>query len=397
MEPSGHAGPARTTINTLKAHALLSKALANDPKPIPSYLFPEIACLTQSPETCAAVLSQLLKVITPSGYPASSSSKSSTFIGRSNSTTPGAETGTGTGPSSSRSEPTLTGKLFGRIQGLAAPPPPVAMQVAYHQQEQRRKIVLWATSRLTAEVYTRAQLTMDHLDDIFDSADKPMEGNRWWLKAEDPWQCLATCIEVADAIRSGDPETYMSRIPVHQDGTCNGLQHYAALGGDMAGAQQVNLVPSDSPQDVYSGVARSVERMLEEQAAGGIEAAQMLVGKISRKIVKQTVMTNVYGVTFIGARAQIENRLKETPGIPEDQVRGLSTYLTQQVFASIGEMFTGARAIQDWLAESARRIAKSVPRSVVNPDTDEIQESLLHKKRKKQTSKQAIADQQMTS
>ncbi|KAG0277191.1 DNA-directed RNA polymerase [Linnemannia exigua] len=243
----------------------------------------------------------------------------------------------------------------------------------------------------------RAQFTMDHLDDIFDSADKPMEGNRWWLKAEDPWQCLATCIEVADAIRSGDPETFMSRMPVHQDGTCNGLQHYAALGGDMAGAQQVNLVPSDSPQDVYSGVARSVERMLEVQAAGGNESAQMLVGKISRKIVKQTVMTNVYGVTFIGARAQIENRLKETPGIPEDQVRGLSTYLTQQVFASIGEMFTGARAIQDWLAESARRIAKSVPRSVVNPDTDEIQESLLVKKRKKQTTKQAIADQQMTS
>ncbi|KAF9281673.1 DNA-directed RNA polymerase [Linnemannia elongata] len=242
----------------------------------------------------------------------------------------------------------------------------------------------------------RAQFTMDHLDEIFDSADKPMDGNRWWLKAEDPWQCLATCIEITDAIRSGDPETFMSRVPVHQDGTCNGLQHYAALGGDMAGAQQVNLVPSDSPQDVYSGVARAVERMLETQAASGVEAAQMLVGKISRKIVKQTVMTNVYGVTFIGARAQIENRLKETPGIPEDQVRGLSTYLTQQVFASIGEMFTGARAIQDWLAESARRIAKSVPKSVVNPETDEIQESLLNK-RKKQTSKQAIADQQMTS
>ncbi|KAG0091794.1 DNA-directed RNA polymerase [Podila epicladia] len=245
----------------------------------------------------------------------------------------------------------------------------------------------------------RAQFTMDHLEDIFDSADKPMEGRRWWLKAEDPWQCLATCIEVADAIRSGDPENFMSRIPVHQDGTCNGLQHYAALGGDMAGAQQVNLVPSDSPQDVYTGVAQAVERMLEKQAAEGVESAQILVGKVTRKIVKQTVMTNVYGVTFIGARAQIENRLKETEGIPEDQVRTLSTYLTQQVFASIGEMFTGARAIQDWLAESARRIAKSVPKSVVNPETEEIHENLVNnnKRKKAKTSKQAIADQQMTS
>ncbi|KAF9955200.1 DNA-directed RNA polymerase [Modicella reniformis] len=243
----------------------------------------------------------------------------------------------------------------------------------------------------------RAQFTMDHLDDIFDSADKPMEGRRWWLQAEDPWQCLATCIEITEAIRSDDPESYMSSIPVHQDGTCNGLQHYAALGGDIAGAEQVNLIASDAPQDVYSGVAQAVERLLKKQAAEGVESAKILSGKVTRKIVKQTVMTNVYGVTFIGARAQIENRLKETEGIPADQVRALSTYLTQQVFASLGELFTGARAIQEWLAESARRIAKSIPKNVVSPDTEEVEERHLGKGRKKKTSKQAIADQQMTS
>jgi len=242
----------------------------------------------------------------------------------------------------------------------------------------------------------RAQFAMDHLEDIIDSADKPMEGRRWWLQAEDPWQCLATCIEITEAIRSGDPETYMSRIPVHQDGTCNGLQHYAALGGDIAGAQQVNLVPSDAPQDVYSGVAQAVERILAKQAAEGVESARILSGKVTRKIVKQTVMTNVYGVTFVGARAQIENRLKETEGIPAEQVTFLSTYLTQQVFASLGELFTGARAIQDWLAESARRIAKSVPKSVVIPESDEVEEE-SGRGRKKKSSKQSIADQQMTS
>ncbi|KAG0237059.1 DNA-directed RNA polymerase [Actinomortierella wolfii] len=244
----------------------------------------------------------------------------------------------------------------------------------------------------------RAQYAMDHLEDIFDSADNPMTGRQWWLKAEDPWQCLATCFEITDAIRSGNPETYKSRIPVHQDGTCNGLQHYAALGGDMAGAKQVNLVPSDSPQDVYSGVAKTVEALLEKQAADGVEQAKILAGKISRKIVKQTVMTNVYGVTFVGARAQIENRLKETEGIPEDQVRQLSTYLTQQVFASLGELFTGARAIQDWLAESARRIAKSVPKSVVDPEeAGEIEEMGRGKKKSKAVNRKNIASQQMTS
>lgn len=33
--------------------------------------------------------------------------------------------------------------------------------------------------------------------------------------------------------------------------------------------------------------------------------------KVDRKMVKQTVMTSVYGVTFIGAREQIRKRLKE--------------------------------------------------------------------------------------
>lgn len=43
-----------------------------------------------------------------------------------------------------------------------------------------------------------------------------------------------------------------------QDGSCNGLQHYAALGRDVIGATSVNLMPCEVPQDVYSGVAQQV-------------------------------------------------------------------------------------------------------------------------------------------
>lgn len=51
---------------------------------------------------------------------------------------------------------------------------------------------------------------------------------------------------------------YMCGFPVHQDGSCNGLQHYAALGGDASGAAAVNLAPSPRPQDVYTAVAAKV-------------------------------------------------------------------------------------------------------------------------------------------
>ena len=43
-----------------------------------------------------------------------------------------------------------------------------------------------------------------------------------------------------------------------QDGSCNVLQHYAAMGRDQKGAEAVNLCPLDVPQDVYSDVVKMV-------------------------------------------------------------------------------------------------------------------------------------------
>lgn len=62
----------------------------------------------------------------------------------------------------------------------------------------------------------RIAFAENHLDDIFDSADKPLEGGRWWLGAEDPFQCLAACINIAEALRSSSPEATISHMPVHQ-------------------------------------------------------------------------------------------------------------------------------------------------------------------------------------
>ena len=65
-------------------------------------------------------------------------------------------------------------------------------------------------------------------------------------------------MEIAAATRSKDPAKFVSHFPVHQDGSCNGLQHYAALGRDTAGAKSVNLFPFDRPSDVYQEVVELV-------------------------------------------------------------------------------------------------------------------------------------------
>mmetsp|Transcript_37458 Transcript_37458/g.96760 ORF Transcript_37458/g.96760 Transcript_37458/m.96760 type:complete len:248 (-) Transcript_37458:657-1400(-) len=93
----------------------------------------------------------------------------------------------------------------------------------------------------------------------------------------------------------------------------------------------------------------------------------MLKGEITRKIVKQTVMTSVYGVTFIGARKQIQNRLEElgagklTAGtlghIDDTQVYRASMYLARLTLNSLGDIFVGATTIMDWLATVAKEVA----------------------------------------
>ncbi|XP_066492068.1 DNA-directed RNA polymerase, mitochondrial [Tiliqua scincoides] len=195
--------------------------------------------------------------------------------------------------------------------------------------------------------------------DILDSADYPLTGRKWWMSTDEPWQALACCMEIAKAMRAPDPAAYISHFPVHQDGSCNGLQHYAALGRDVVGAVSVNLTPCDVPQDVYSGVAQQVEVFRKQDAEQGVRIAQLLEGFIGRKVVKQTVMTVVYGVTRYGGRLQIEKRLKEMDDFPQECVWEASHYLVQQVFNSLKEMFSGTREIQSWLTESARLIAKS--------------------------------------
>lgn len=177
-----------------------------------------------------------------------------------------------------------------------------------------------------------------------------------------------------------DPSKYECHIPVAQDGTCNGLQHYAALGGDLAGAKQVNLEPSDQPQDVYTGVAELVKEKIESDLKLGDPCAKALHGLITRKVVKQTVMTSVYGVTFIGAKAQIQGQLVELDKFPRKETQVLALYLTKMVFSSIRTMFSGANMIQGWLVTCAKRISRSVGpcqlEHLKDPDTGHTRQSV---------------------
>ena len=63
------------------------------------------------------------------------------------------------------------------------------------------------------------------------------------------------------------------------------------------------MADSERPGDVYTAILKLVIAEIEnERDSQLLEVAEGLKGNVTRKVIKQTVMTSVYGVTFIGAR-----------------------------------------------------------------------------------------------
>eukprot|EP00210_Caulerpa_lentillifera_P000641 g619.t1 len=205
----------------------------------------------------------------------------------------------------------------------------------------------------------RLQFGRKNLDRILDSANRPLDGAQWWMDADSPWQFLATCKEIRNALNCDTPEEYISHMHVHQDGSCNGLQHYAALGRDATGAAAVNLRRCDAPNDVYSEIATIVRGIVQEDAAKGHRWAQILDGHVDRKLVKQTVMTSVYGVTFIGAREQIANRLRERGWDDNHELYQVSFYAARVTMTGLHQMFKTAKDVMHWLSNCAKEIARN--------------------------------------
>ncbi|XP_072054207.1 DNA-directed RNA polymerase 2A-like [Arachis hypogaea] len=86
--------------------------------------------------------------------------------------------------------------------------------------------------------------------------------------------------------------------------------------------------------------------------------ARRLVNQVDRKLVKQTMMTSVYGVMYIGAPKQIKRRLKEREsGLDDDELFGTSCYAAKVTLTALEEMFQGARNIMKWLCDYAKVIA----------------------------------------
>lgn len=257
-----------------------------------------------------------------------------------------------------------------------------SLMMFWHSQKLEKHGADWLKYQLAAN-YGKDKLNMqdrlafvdENMHSILSSANNPFT-EKWWQKAEKPWQTLSLCFEIQklhDFVTKGNQVSeYYCHIPISLDGSCNGLQHYAALGADQDGGESVNLVPNskNERQDVYSAVLDIVESKVINNTEGesGL-LIDMAKSVLSRKLIKQTVMTSVYGVTSFGATAQIEDRIgdlvasdKLNPDLRksiEAHKRKLAQYLSGKVLDSISELFKGAKRLQDWLLKNCFRVISS--------------------------------------
>uniref|UniRef100_T1IWM0 DNA-directed RNA polymerase n=1 Tax=Strigamia maritima TaxID=126957 RepID=T1IWM0_STRMM len=214
-------------------------------------------------------------------------------------------------------------------------------------------------SRNKTSLKDRIEYCDELLPEIMDSADNPLKGNGWWKTSSKPWQTLACCIEITSAIRSPDPQSYVCHLPVHQDGYCNGLQHFAALGRDLETAREVNLAPNKTPKDLYSKITDNIEEMRKKDAAKGNRFARSLEGIVTRQFVKMPLLMMVYDINLEGTLFHVSDQLKDISTFPYDQRKLASQYFVDKLWTFFQAEFPKVNEIQNWISDCAKHISQT--------------------------------------
>lgn len=231
----------------------------------------------------------------------------------------------------------------------------------------------------------RVKWTYDHAAELIDSATAPLDGSRFWTTADSPWMALAAAIEFVGFLEEG--EAFVSHIPIPQDGSNSGLQHFSAMLRDVVGATAVNLVPSPEPQDIYRAVAERTQARVD--ADDSDEARPWHGGKVTRAIAKRPTMTYVYSATRFGMQDMILQTLREIdaenarlgrpPHLEGADNYGAALYLSHVMFEAMSDVVRAASGAMDWLRAVARvAVDAGVPLEWTTPDGLLVRQGYRH-------------------
>jgi hypothetical protein len=129
-------------------------------------------------------------------------------------------------------------------------------------------------------------------------------------KAESKFLFAAFCLTLKNI---HDDHNYKVKLPVFLDATCSGIQHLATLLLDKELAKKVNLTPqtnSDDVQDIYSEIMVDINKAINNYGILNPDFSSLADVKLTRDILKLSIMTKVYNVTTYGIALQLKNKLQ---------------------------------------------------------------------------------------
>lgn len=213
-----------------------------------------------------------------------------------------------------------------------------------------------------APLKDRAQWVRDRDAMLLRMADDPIS-YREWTEADAPLQFLAWVFEYAEW--RANPSTFVNRVPVGMDGSCNGLQNFSAMLRDELGGRATNLLPSDRPNDIYKMVSDvTSEAISSNQVAEKDQLVRDLWLRhgLNRTIVKRSVMTLPYGSTRYSSAIFIDEdylRKKKAPEFAPEQYKHAANFLSHHVWDGIGKVVVKAREAMVFLQKASDAIIKA--------------------------------------
>lgn len=193
----------------------------------------------------------------------------------------------------------------------------------------------------------REDWTLENSEMLLNCARAPSLYSEW-RSADDPLGFLAACFEWEGYVNEG--EAFVSHLPIALDGTCNGLQHFAAMLRDPATARAVNVLQvGDTPSDIYGVVSEAMKLTLPDS----------LKPLMSRKIPKKSVMTLPYGATANTQRADMLEGLKAAGACLETDS---GKVVGESFEGALGEHVAAANGAMKWLKKVAKSFNKDATR-----------------------------------
>ena len=184
----------------------------------------------------------------------------------------------------------------------------------------------------------------------------------WPVEADKPYQTMVAALEWNRIITLRSQgvalEDIQSTLVCHQDGTCNGLQHGAAITGSRKTAIAVNCTASsmdDQPSDVYALATKAMIEATDE--LGLVKLTEALI-KVGRAAMKNPVMVTGYGAGTATAvrdmskallKAEQHEAIREIENSEEEVKEAMKSALEQTAGAMV--------ALNDLLQNGIQEVA----------------------------------------